>query len=140
MADPFDLDRFVEAQDPVFDRVVAELRAGEKATHWMWFVFPQLRGLGHSAMAMRYGIAGTAEGTAYLAHPILGARLEEVTQLVLDVHEKRIEQVFPHPDDLKFYSCMTLFAGIAPAGSVFEQALGRFYGGVGDPATLARLH
>ena len=109
VVDPYDLRRFVEAQDPVFEQVCSELRAGRKQSHWMWFVFPQLKGLGHSAMAHRYGIASLAEAEAYIKHPILGLRLRECTRLVNLVEGRSIEQIFGYPDDLKFRSCMTLF-------------------------------
>src|SRR6476661_234910 len=106
----FDLRRFVEAQDPVFDRVCEELRAGEKRTHWMWFVFPQLAGLGSSATAQRYAIASRAEAEAYLAHPILGPRLLALTRIVNALEGRSVHAIFGSPDDMKFHSAMTLFA------------------------------
>ena len=139
-ADPFDLERFVEAQDPVFNRVVAELRAGAKSTHWMWFVFPQMRALGHSAMAVRYGISGVAEAAAYLAHSLLGPRLAQCTQIILDLQGRTASQIFPHPDELKFHSSMTLFGTIAPKGSVSEHALASYFDGVRDEETAKLLH
>src|SRR4029077_21032235 len=105
----FDLKRFLDAQAPVIDRVRSELRAGAKRSHWMWFVFPQIAGLGHSAMAQRYAIASLDEAKAYAAHPVLGARLRECTALVLAVEDKSVHAIFGSPDDLKFHSCMTLF-------------------------------
>ena len=139
MADPFQLQRFVDAQAPVFDAVCAELRAGRKASHWMWFVFPQLRGLGRSAMASAYGIASLDEARAYLAHPILGPRLRQCTQRVLDVDGRDAHAIFGSPDDLKFRSCMSLFADVAGGRSVFDAALDRFFDGRPDPATLRLL-
>ena len=139
MDDPFELQRFVAAQAPLFDAACDELRAGRKASHWMWFVFPQLRGLGHSAMAARYGIGSLAEARAYLAHPLLGPRLRQCTQLVLDVEGRSLQAILGHPDDLKFCSCMTLFAHVAGSGSVFEDALRRICNGMADAATRRRL-
>jgi uncharacterized protein (DUF1810 family) len=139
MADPFQLQRFVDAQAPVFETVCAELCAGRKASHWMWFVFPQLRGLGRSAMASAYGIASLDEARAYLAHPILGPRLRQCTQRVLDVDGRDAHALFGSPDDLKFCSCMSLFAHAAGGRSVFVAALDRFFDGRPDPATLRLL-
>ena len=139
MADSFQLQRFVDAQAPVFETVCAELRAGRKASHWMWFVFPQLRGLGRSAMASAYGIASLDEARAYLAHPILGPRLQQCTQRVLDVGGGDAHAIFGSPDDLKFRSCMSLFAHAAGGRSVFVAALDRFFDGRPDPATLRLL-
>lgn len=139
MSDAFDLQRFVDAQAPVFDTVCAELRAGRKASHWMWFVFPQLRGLGHSAMAERYGIASLAEARAYLDHPLLGPRLQECTRLVLQVQGRGLHDIFGSPDDLKFRSCMTLFAQAAAQGSVFARALRDCCDRHADAATLRLL-
>ncbi len=140
--DPFDLARFAAAQDPVYGRVVQELRSGRKQTHWMWFVFPQLAGLGRSAMAQRYAISGLAEARAYLAHPLLGGRLLECTQLVLDAEGRTAHEIFGSPDDLKFRSCMTLFAQAARDESnnaVFRAAIGTFFGGEFDRMTLELL-
>jgi uncharacterized protein (DUF1810 family) len=136
MDDPYDLQRFIDAQNPVFERVLAELRDGEKRSHWMWFIFPQIRGLGESPMAITYAIASRAEATAYLKHPVLGPRLKECTSLVTDVPERAIAQILPYPDNLKFHSCMTLFAEIAPGEEVFQTALRQFYAGQPDTATL----
>ena len=124
----------------MFERVLIELRDGAKRTHWIWFVFPQMRGLGHSAMAVRYGISGIAEGAAYLAHPILGPRLMQVAQIVLDLNDRTVEQIFPHPDNLKFHSSMTLFAVIAARGNVSEEVLDRYFDGRRDEATAKFLH
>src|SRR6188474_2984892 len=111
MQDPYGLDRFVTAQDPVFEQVRAELRAGRKRTHWMWFVFPQMQGLGHSPMAQKYAIVSREEASAYLEHPVLGPRLRECTKLVNRVEGRTLNQIFGYPDDLKFRSSMSLFAG-----------------------------
>ena len=138
MSDPFDLQRFVEAQAPVFEQVCDELRAGRKRGHWMWFVFPQLRGLGRSAVAERYGIASLAEARAYLAHPLLGARLAQCTGLVLQSRGHGVHAIFGSPDHMKFHSCMTLFA-IAAGGGVYQEALRACFDGNEDPATLRLL-
>ena len=139
MADSFDLDRFVTAQAPVIDRVMAELRAGQKRTHWMWFVFPQLAGLGHSDMARRYALASRAEAVAYLAHPVLGPRLVACTACVNAVGGRTANAIFGSPDDLKFRSSMTLFRRADPATPVFAACLDRYFGGEEDPRTLALL-
>jgi uncharacterized protein (DUF1810 family) len=140
MADPFDLERFVTAQEPVFDRVVSELRAGRKRSHWMWFVFPQLRGLGRSPMAHHYGISSLAEARAYLAHPILGSRLQLCTQIVLKSEAASLHAIFGSPDDMKFRSCATLFALAAGEGeSVFQRALDRWCDCRRDEQTLALI-
>jgi uncharacterized protein (DUF1810 family) len=127
MNDPYDLQRFVDAQAPLYGDVCAELRAGRKETHWMWFVFPQLRGLGHSAMAHKYGIASQAEAEAYLAHPILGPRLRECGDLVNRIEGRSIDEIFGSPDNLKFRSCMTLFADATPDNGVFLRALAKYF-------------
>jgi len=137
--DPFGLQRFVDAQSGAYSTAVAELAQGAKRSHWMWFIFPQLRGLGHSAMARKYGIASLAETRAYLAHPLLGPRLIECTGLTLDAGKASASEIFPHPDDLKFRSCMTLFAQAAPPPNAFEAALKQYYGGDADPETLRLL-
>jgi uncharacterized protein (DUF1810 family) len=139
-ADVFDLDRFVTAQAPVHAQALAELTAGLKRSHWMWFVFPQLRGLGHSAMAERYGIASLAEARAYLAHPLLGPRLVACTQAVLAVEGRSLHDIFGSPDDLKFASSMTLFEVAAgEGGDPFREALDRSCAGRRDGRTLALL-
>jgi uncharacterized protein (DUF1810 family) len=138
--DPFDLQRFVKAQSPVFDTVLSELRAGRKRTHWIWFVFPQLRGLGRSATAQVYGIGSLDEARSYLAHPGLGARLVTCTERVLAVKDRSLNTIFGSPDDMKFRSCMTLFAVAAESpDSTFRQALQRFCAGKADEQTLALL-
>jgi len=139
MNDPFDLERFVTAQDPVFAQVRAELQRGSKTGHWMWFVFPQLKGLGHSSMAEKFGISSRAEAKAYLQHPILGPRLTECTELVNLVNGRSIEQILGYPDNLKFRSSMTLFNQVAPANKVFEDALQKYFDGKPDQLTLDRL-
>ncbi|MCZ8381034.1 DUF1810 domain-containing protein [Mycobacterium sp. CPCC 205372] len=136
--DPFDLQRFVTAQEPVYDTVLAELRAGRKRTHWIWFVFPQLRGLGRSATADRFGIASLAEARAYLEHPVLGARLRECTRLVQRLEGRSAEDVFGFPDVLKVRSSMTLFARAAADDADFAGVLEKFYDGE-DPATVELL-
>lgn len=139
MNDSFGLQRFVDAQDPVIDAVFGELRAGRKRTHWMWFVFPQIAGLGYSAMAQRYAIASLAEARAYLAHPVLGPRLRECSALVLQVQGRDIGAIFGAPDDMKFHSSMTLFAAADPGEAVFRDGLQKYFGGQGDRGTLARI-
>jgi uncharacterized protein (DUF1810 family) len=133
-----DLRRFVEAQDPVYEQVLAELRAGSKRTHWMWFIFPQLRGLGSSAMAERYGIASRQEAEEYLRHPVLGPRLIECTRLVNAIEGRTIDEIFGYPDDLKFRSSMTLFAAVAVGQTEFQRALEKYFNGERDPLTLLR--
>lgn len=129
--DPFDLARFVKAQAPVIDHVRAELAAGRKQSHWMWFVFPQIAGLGSSAMSRRYAIASLAEAGAYLAHPVLGPRLIELTGVVNAIRGLTAREIFAAPDDAKFHACMTLFAAAASAGGperpVFAAALARYF-------------
>ena len=137
--DPHNLQRFVDAQEPVYDQVRRELRAGRKASHWMWFIFPQIAGLGYSAMARRYAVSGPEEAAAYAAHPVLGARLKECAALVNAVEDRTLHQIFGSPDDMKFRSCMTLFAACAPDAEVFVEALDKYFGGEGDPLTTARL-
>lgn len=133
------LERFVEAQEPVIERVLGELRAGRKASHWMWFVFPQIRGLGHSPTAQRFAISSRAEAEAYLRHEVLGPRLRECTRLVNAVEGRRVEEIFGYPDHLKFHSCMTLFAHAAADNQVFLDALRKYFGGEEDSLTLERL-
>jgi uncharacterized protein (DUF1810 family) len=139
MTDPFDLDRFVQAQDPVLAEVRRELRDGRKRTHWMWFVFPQLRALGRSPTALRYGIASLAEAQAYMAHPVLGPRLVECTALVVAVEGRSVHEIFGSPDDLKFRSSMTLFAAASPDAGIFARAIRRHFGGAPDPRTTELL-
>lgn len=136
--DPYHLQRFVEAQDLVYDRVVTELTSGRKKSHWMWFVFPQIAGLGGSPTAVKYAISSLDEAKAYLAHPVLGARLRECVNLVNHIEGRSIDEIFGSPDNKKFRSSMTLFARAADDG-LFEQALMKYFGGAPDPLTLARL-
>lgn len=139
MEHPYELDRFLQAQDPVYPQVLDELRQGVKRSHWMWFVFPQLRGLGASAMAQRFGILSLDEAQAYLLHPVLGPRLREATRLVNAVQGRSIQDIFGYPDDLKFRSCVSLFASATPDNAVFTEALDKYFGGQADPQTLQRL-
>jgi len=132
----FNLERFLNAQESLYADVLAELRGGRKTTHWMWFVFPQLKGLGSSEMAGFYGLDGLAEAAAYLDHPMLGSRLRECTAIV-NAMDVTADQVFGMPDTLKFRSCMTLFERVAGADSEFSQALERHFGGARDERTLA---
>lgn len=135
----FDLQRFVDAQAPVYRSVVAELRGGRKRSHWMWFVFPQLLGLGSSPMAVRYGISSLDEARAYLEHDLLGPRLHECTSLVNQVQGRSIGQIFGSPDDLKLCSSMTLFARATDDNQDFVALLTKYYAGQQDPLTMARL-
>jgi uncharacterized protein (DUF1810 family) len=134
-----DLERFVEAQNPMFEDVLEELRAGRKTGHWMWFIFPQLEGLGRSPMARRYELRSRREATVYLAHPVLGQRLRQCTEALLDVEGRSIEEILGTPDDLKFRSSMTLFAHAEGETRLFRRALEKYFGGAFDPLTLARL-
>jgi uncharacterized protein (DUF1810 family) len=137
-SDPFDLQRFVDAQADVIERVRAELLAGRKASHWMWFVFPQVAGLGFSPMAQRYAIGSRAEAEAYLAHPVLGPRLRELTEVVNEVRGRTAHEIFGSPDDVKLRSSMTLFDAVAP-GDVFATSLRKYFDGEQDPATIELL-
>ncbi len=139
MDDPFNLQRFVEAQEPVFEQVRAELRRGRKTTHWMWFVFPQISGLGRSRLATEFAISSREEAAAYLNHPILGPRLRECTRLVNLIEGRDVGQIFGDPDDMKFRSCMTLFAHAAADNQVFRDAVQKYFAGEYDPATLEQL-
>ena len=138
MSDPFDLERFASAQEPVIDRVQSELAAGAKASHWMWFVFPQIAGLGSSLMAQRYAIASREEAAVYLAHPVLGPRLKDCVRLVLAVQGRSAREIFGGIDAAKFRSCLTLFDAVEPRG-VFAEGLERYFGGERDPLTLDRI-
>jgi uncharacterized protein (DUF1810 family) len=143
VSDPFRLARFLEAQQRVYAQARAELAAGRKASHWMWFIFPQLAGLGSSATAHHYAIGSLEEAHAYLAHPLLGERLRECTRLVLQVQGRTPAEIFGYPDDLKFRSCMTLFARASddtrPEDRLFAEALGRCFAGEPDPLTVRLL-
>ena len=140
MNDPFNLSRFVDAQRPVYGQVMNELRAGRKTSHWMWFVFPQLKGLGRSEIAMRFGIAHRAEARAYLEHPLLGPRLVECVQALLTHTGASARQILGSPDDLKLRSCLTLFNEVQPQPDVYQRTLDQFYGGKPDDRTLEMLH
>ncbi len=139
MTDPFNLQRFVDAQAPVYDAVVRELLAGEKRSHWMWFVFPQIAGLGLSPTSVFYAISSLDEAKAYLAHPVLGPRLADCARLVLEAEGRTARQIFGAVDAMKFRSSMTLFACADPPTSVFADGLDAFFAGERDPATLAKL-
>lgn len=139
MTDDYNLHRFLDAQERVYDTVLAELRAGRKSSHWIWFIFPQIAGLGHSAMAQQFSITSLAEAKAYLQHPVLGPRLRACTQLVLDVKGRRAEEIFGYPDDLKFRSCMTLFLTAAADDTLFKDALLTYFDGQPDQLTLDLL-
>ena len=147
--DVFHLQRFTEAQASTIDAARAELAAGQKRSHWMWFIFPQIQGLGSSPMAQRYALVDLREAAAYLRHPVLGARLRECTVLVNGIEDRSVDEIFGYPDDLKFHSSMTLFARAALAqrdpsspddDDVFSQALEKFFGGREDQGTLRRLN
>lgn len=137
--DRYDLQRFLDAQQGVHERAAAELRRGAKETHWMWYVFPQIQGLGQSAMARKYAISSLEEARAYLDHPVLGERLRECTRIVTGVEGRSIEAIFGHPDHLKFHSSMTLFAKAAADPEPFAAALDKYFDSKPDPRTLSRL-
>ncbi len=139
MNDRYDLQRFVDAQDPVFEQARSELRAGRKEGHWMWFIFPQLKGLGHSQLASKYGIASREEAEAYLKHPILGPRIRECSQLVNAVEERSIDEILGYPDNLKFRSSITLFVLVTMDNDVFKQALKKYFDGQFDERTVELL-
>ncbi len=134
--DPYDLDRFISAQEGVYDRVLAELRDGLKRTHWMWYIFPQIDGLGHSPRARQYAIKSLEEARQYLSHPVLGTRLRECSDAVLAIRDRSASEVFGYPDDMKLQSCMTLFTLVTDPGSVFERVLDKYYQGKRDARTL----
>jgi uncharacterized protein (DUF1810 family) len=138
-ADPFNLHRFVQAQDPVYASVLAELRGGRKRTHWMWFIFPQIAGLGHSATSKHYAIQSRAEAQSYLAHPTLGQRLIECSETILHISGRSAWDIFGSPDDMKLRSCMTLFAALPDAKPVFSAVLGKYFGCKLDRRTLDLL-
>jgi uncharacterized protein (DUF1810 family) len=137
--DPYDLQRFLDAQRGSYLQVQTELRAGRKDSHWMWYIFPQIKGLGMSAMAQKYAISCLDEAKAYLAHRLLGQRLQECTKLVSAVQGRSIEEIFGYPDHLKFHSSMTLFAHAADDKRIFAEALGKYFRSEFDPQTVARL-
>jgi uncharacterized protein (DUF1810 family) len=139
MDDPYYLQRFVDAQQQVFERTCGELRQGRKQSHWMWFIFPQIKGLGRSETAQKYAISSREEAAAYLAHPILGPRLRECSRIVADLEGVSGEDIFGYPDEMKFRSSMTLFTQAAADNEVFKRCLERYFQGEPDPATLAGL-
>ncbi|HTU51382.1 MAG TPA: DUF1810 domain-containing protein [Acidobacteriaceae bacterium] len=139
MDDPYNLRRFIEAQELVYENVCVELQRGQKTGHWMWFIFPQIRGLGTSETAQYFAIANREEAAAYAAHPVLGLRLRECAGLILQLDNKSVEQIFGYPDNLKFHSSMTLFARAAEDNQVFLEALKKYFSGTLDPQTLTRL-
>jgi uncharacterized protein (DUF1810 family) len=139
MDDRFQLQRFVDAQQHVYETVLKELRAGRKRSHWMWFIFPQISGLGRSATAQTFALSSLAEAAAYLAHPTLGPRLRECSVLVAGIEGRSVDEIFDYPDDLKFHSSMTLFAQAAPQEPIFAACLQKYFGGQPDPRTMARL-
>jgi len=139
MDDPYDLGRFMEAQEDAYDEALAELRGARKYSHWMWFIFPQFDGLGFSDMSRRYAIKSLAEARAYLNHPVLGPRLVECAEAAVAIPRRSAAEVFGCPDDLKLRSCATLFASISPPGSVFERLLDRYFQGQRDEQTLRLL-
>lgn len=139
MNDPYHLQRFVDAQQPVFDDVCRELRDGRKRSHWMWFIFPQIKGLGHSDMARKFAISSREEAEAYLKHPILGPRLRECSRIVAAFDGRAIEDIFGYPDTMKFQSSMTLFSQVAADNEVFNECLRKYFEGEPDPFTLACL-
>jgi uncharacterized protein (DUF1810 family) len=138
-SDPYGLGRFVEAQEPVLASVLSELRSGRKRSHWVWFIFPQIRGLGRSSTAEYYAIGSLAEAKAYMKHSVLGPRLVECCRLVNLIEGRTADEIFGYPDDLKFRSSLTLFARAAPEERVFAEALAKYFGDEPDPLTLARL-
>ena len=140
MSEAFDLDRFVSAQASAYDRALAEVRAGLKQSHWMWFVFPQYAGLGSSSTAAHYAIRSRAEAEAYLQHPVLGARLRECAEAACALKGRSARDVFGYPDDLKLRSSATLFASVSPPGSVFHRVLDAFFDGEADERTLGLLY
>lgn len=135
-SDPHDLNRFLDAQADCYEEALSEIRGGRKQSHWMWFIFPQLKGLGFSQTARFYAIKSTAEAQEYLRHPVLGPRLVECMQAVVSLADRSAADVFGSPDDLKLQSCATLFSTVAPSGSVFEQVLDKFFEGIRDDRTL----
>lgn len=139
MDDPFDLERFVDAQDGVIDAALEELRSGRKRSHWMWFVFPQIAGLGSSAMSQRYAMSGPDEARGYLAHPVLGARLRECCEVLVGPEGRSAVEIFGATDELKLRSCATLFAAVSPAGSVFHRVLNEYFDGEPDRLTMSKV-
>lgn len=139
MTDAYNLHRFLDSQAPTYDTVLAELRAGRKSSHWIWFIFPQIAGLGRSGMAQQFAIGSLDEAKAYLQHPVLGPRLRECTQLVLDVEGRSVEEIFGYPDYLKFRSCLTLFMTATSGNKIFKDALLKYFDDKPDQLTLDLL-
>ncbi|ARO89118.1 DUF1810 domain-containing protein [Nitrosospira lacus] len=139
MNDPYHLQRFVDAQQPIFRKVCRELKDGRKQSHWMWFIFPQISGLGQSEMAHKFAISSREEAEAYLKHPILGSRLLECSRIVAALGGRSIEDIFEYPDTMKFRSSMTLFAHVTAGNKVFNDCLRKYFKGEPDPFTLARI-
>jgi uncharacterized protein (DUF1810 family) len=137
--DPYDLKRFLSAQQPIYERVLTELRSGEKRSHWMWFIFPQIKGLGHSPTSQYYAIKSLEEARAYLSHPILGARLVECAEILLGIEGRSADEIFGFPDDLKLKSSMTLFACVTDFTSVFSSVLEKYFDGKRDKGTIKLL-
>ena len=137
--DPYDLSRFVRAQEVGYEQIVAEIRSGRKRSHWMWYVFPQIDGLGFSSLSKRYSIKSLGEARAYLAHPVLGPRLLECAEAVVSLEGRSATEIFGSPDDMKLRSCATLFACVSPSGSVFARLLGKYYRGRRDGKTVQLL-
>ena len=133
------LERYIKAQAPVYARALAELKAGHKQSHWMWYIFPQIAGLGHSAMSHTYAMRSLEEARDYLAHPVLGARLRECCQVLMSLEGKTAHEIFRSPDDLKLRSCLTLFARAAPDECLFDDLLVKYFGSEEDAATLELL-
>jgi uncharacterized protein (DUF1810 family) len=139
MSDPFNLERFLEAQKTVYERVTTELRAGRKSSHWMWFIFPQIRGLGHTETSIFFSISSVPEAKAYLNHPVLGPRLHECCELLMQIEGRSASQIFGSPDDLKLRSSMTLFAHVTDCDSIFKRVVKRYFEGQLDQRTLDLL-
>jgi uncharacterized protein (DUF1810 family) len=137
--DPYDLQRFVHAQSADYDRALSEIERGRKRSHWMWYIFPQIEGLGFSATSRRYSIKSTKEAEAYLAHPVLGPRLKACAEATLGVEGRSAHEIFGSPDDRKLRSCATLFAHVSPAGSVFHRLIDKYFGGEQDRKTLGLI-
>jgi uncharacterized protein (DUF1810 family) len=137
--DPYDLARFLQAQERDYERAMSEIRSGRKRSHWMWYIFPQFEGLGFSSTSRHYAIKSLAEAEAYLRHPVLGPRLLQSARAALDLDGRSATEIFGSPDDMKLRSCATLFARVSPAGSVFHQLIDKYFGGERDDKTLALL-
>jgi len=138
--DQYELNRFIHAQEDIYGQVISELKNGHKKSHWMWFIFPQIKGLGHSSSAQKYAIKNLDEATEYLNHPILGSRLIECCELLLAINDHSIAEILGYPDDLKLRSSMTLFAAVKGANPVFKQLLNQYFNGINDTRTIEILH